>query len=77
MTTDLFTRAGEIFQQVMGVPLPHGPATVPDDVDGWDSLNQVRLAHALEQEFGRMLPEELLLLPGTFGDLLDALGSAP
>ena len=40
-TEEIYATLGEVFRDVFG----------PDDVDGWDSLNHVRLIIAVERAF--------------------------
>ncbi|MEQ8711273.1 MAG: acyl carrier protein [Rhodospirillales bacterium] len=51
-TEEIYATLGEVFRDVFG---PDAPDPVPemtaDDVDGWDSLNHVRLIIAVERAF--------------------------
>ncbi len=45
----------------------------PDEIDTWDSLAMVRIANAVEKEFGyAMSPEEMVSL-GSIGDIKSVL----
>jgi acyl carrier protein len=49
---DLMPRIEKIFQDVFDQPqLPVGPETTAQDVPGWDSLTNISLIFAIEQEF--------------------------
>lgn len=50
-----------IVATILNIPVDRvTDALSPDDVDTWDSLNQINLIGALEQEFGVMLATENL-----------------
>jgi acyl carrier protein len=58
--TDLFEAVAELIEDIVGVP--HSAIdehTMPDDVDGWDSLRHLTLITAMEERFDIVLsPEE-------------------
>lgn len=60
-----------IFASILGVEEASlGPASSPDDIEAWDSLNHVSLMMAIEAECGvQFEPAELMELR-TFGAIL-------
>lgn len=61
------------FRTVFGGEPPNGLDTAPHEVPGWDSLAQVRLVHAVEQELGCLLDERSLSIGGTLAELADTV----
>jgi len=49
------------------------PATGPADVEGWDSIAQVKLILAIEEEFGFRFAEDDLSSLKSVGQFLDAI----
>ena len=64
MTDDVGKRVIEITADVLGESADTiGKDTTPDDVESWDSLAQLNLMVALEDEFGiQLVPEDLDLM---------------
>jgi len=59
---DIETRTFEIIAQVLGVPSGQVDAdSSPDTIAQWDSLKQINLVLALEQEFGLSFTEEQIV----------------
>ena len=76
MTDPLSDRVVAVFTEVIGSCPSRGMATVPADVDAWDSLGHIRLVHALELEFGCRLDDDALTPGASLGDLAEALQAA-
>lgn len=61
MNPDNNARFRAVVSAVLGVATEQVADNLsPDRVDTWDSLNQINLISALEQEFGVTLPTEAL-----------------
>jgi acyl carrier protein len=75
VTDEIATTVLTVFQDVLGCPAPRGLDTCPADVEEWDSLGHIHLAHAIEHRLGRQLPEEhLVATPDTtLRSLIEAL----
>lgn len=51
-TSEIYALLGEVFRDVFGADAPEPrPEFTAEDVDGWDSLNHVRLIIAVERAF--------------------------
>jgi acyl carrier protein len=49
---EIYATLGDVFRDVFGADAPDPqPEMTADDVDGWDSLNHVRLIIAVERAF--------------------------
>lgn len=48
----IYSRLTEIFSDVFDHEVRLAPQMTMEDVDGWDSLNHIRLMIAVEQRFG-------------------------
>jgi acyl carrier protein len=61
MDDELMVRVAELAADVFGEDVVDvGPGTTPDDIEGWDSLAQLNLIVALEDEFGvRISPDDI------------------
>jgi acyl carrier protein len=61
MSVDLVDRVAEIAADVFGEDAGAvGADTTPDDLESWDSLAQLNLVVALEDEFGiELLPKDI------------------
>lgn len=59
----------DALEEVFGWGLELRDADGPAEVEGWDSLSQIRLVHALETRFNVRLPDEALLEQQTVGSL--------
>jgi acyl carrier protein len=64
MTADVGTRVIEIAADVLGEPPGSiGSDTTPADIEAWDSLAQLNLVVALEDEFAiQLAPEDMDLM---------------
>jgi acyl carrier protein len=50
---DIYNELTQIFDELFDLDdVALGPATTADDVDGWDSLNHIRLILAVQKKFG-------------------------
>lgn len=49
---DAWTRLRAVFTDLFGDDVVVGPTTTADDVEEWDSVRNVELLVAIEQEFG-------------------------
>lgn len=73
-------RVVKVLASVLEIPSESvGPETSIDTVDSWDSIRQINLVLALEEEFGIQLSEEqvidLLNYPIVLETVKDALGA--
>lgn len=61
MTSPLFARTQRIVADLFNLPPERiTPASSPDTIEAWDSLQHLNLVLALEQEFGlQFTPEEI------------------
>lgn len=59
----------EIFIDVFQYDDPVTPATSPDDIDRWDSLQHIALVRALESTFGISLSMDEMVELRTAGDI--------
>ena len=59
----------EVLEDIFGWDAELGDDDGPADVEGWDSLAQIRLVHELESRFDVRLPDAALLEPQTVGSL--------
>jgi len=66
----------ELFAEVVGAPPVEGLETTPEDVPDWDSLNHVRLVHAIERRLSVALPENALVERGSLRDLVETIAFA-
>jgi acyl carrier protein len=73
VSDQLLDRVSAVFLDVLGTAPARGAQTVPDDVEGWDSLGHIRLVHALEQEFACLFDDEALLVGVPLGALVTAI----
>lgn len=76
MRDELYDRIATVFGEVLGEAPVRGPATLPQDVEGWDSLGHIRLVHALEMEFNCLLDEESLMIGPSLGTLVAGVRAA-
>ncbi len=78
MTTDDFRLLLEDVLDQSGLVI--GPETSAKDVEGWDSLNNLRILLQIEQRYGIDLALDEIEVAKNVGDLLDivnrALGAA-
>jgi acyl carrier protein len=74
-----FTSAFQgVLEDVLGWDVDLGDADGPGTIEGWDSLAQIRLIHALETRFNVRLPDSALLEEQTVGSLKTlVLGHGP
>lgn len=49
--------------------------TSPEEVAGWDSVNNIKLLFAIEEELGVSFETDELVLPKNVGELLDLIHS--
>jgi acyl carrier protein len=55
-------RVHKIFSQIMNVPMEQlNEETSPDNIKAWDSLMQMNLVLALEEEFGVVFTEDQIV----------------
>jgi maltose O-acetyltransferase len=66
-------RVAEVVRRVFGHRGPVEPSTRPEEVLGWDSLGQLRLVQALEDEFQVSFDEADLARLTSVGAILEAL----
>ena len=59
----------EVLEDIFGWGVELSDADGPADVEGWDSLAQIRLVHELESRFDVRLPDAALLEQQTVGSL--------
>lgn len=59
----------EVLEDIFGWGVELSDEDGPADVEGWDSLAQIRLIHELESRFEVRLPDAALLEPQTVGSL--------
>lgn len=61
MSLSPFERVRQIVADIFNLPQSRiEPASSPDTIEGWDSLQHLNLTLALEQEFGvQFTPEEI------------------
>ena len=79
MVDDLSERVQQIAADVFGVdPAALTSSSKPDDIDTWDSVAQLNLLVALEDEFGITMDLEAVAMGASIGDIVDfvAHGSA-
>ncbi|MCU1646747.1 MAG: hypothetical protein JWN03_7022 [Nocardia sp.] len=69
----VYDRVSAVFAGIIGSPPARGMATVPADVESWDSLGHIRLVHALEREFDCRLDDDALMPGLSLGGLVVAL----
>jgi len=60
---------GEVLEDIFGWGVELSDEDGPAEVEGWDSLAQIRLVHELESRFSVRLPDAALLEPQTVGSL--------
>lgn len=56
--------------------LAMGPETTAKDIEGWDSLNHVRILLRIEQQYGIDLPLDEIETSQNVGDLLAVINRA-
>ena len=62
MVNNMNDRVFKVISQVLNVPLNQiDRESSPDNIDGWDSLKQMNLVLALEEEFGVQFTEEQIV----------------
>lgn len=61
MNPEILDRVRQMMADIFGVPVDQlTPASSPDNVETWDSIQHLNLVMALEQEFGvQFSPEEI------------------
>jgi len=68
---EILSRTQEIFREVLDQPdLELIPSMTAQDVEGWDSLNHVRLIVGIEREFGIRMKGSEVVKAACVGDLL-------
>ena len=70
---DRLFQVQEIFRQVFDDDAPITPQTGRKDVDGWDSVAQVKLVLAIEEQIGIRFTEDEVSSIETVGDFLQAI----
>jgi acyl carrier protein len=73
---DHFFVLQEVFRQVFDDDAPITPETNRQSVAGWDSVAQVKLILALEEEFGIRFTEDEVSSIESVGDFLRAIEAA-
>ena len=72
-----FDRLEAIVVQILGLHGTHlEPSTRPTDVPGWDSLANVNIVFAVEEEFGVEFSEAELKSFGTIGEFAAGVDAA-
>lgn len=59
----------DVLEDIFGWGVSLGDEDTPATVEGWDSLAQIRLVHALEGRFDVRLPDSALLEEQSVGSL--------
>jgi acyl carrier protein len=63
-----------LFEEVIDVaPVRLSEATVPTDVEGWDSLNHIQLVVAMEKHFDVKFTSEEILAWRNVGEMIDCI----
>ena len=63
-----------IFEEIIDAgPVCLSEATVPTDVDGWDSLNHIQLVVAVEKHFDIKFSSEEILVWKNIGEMIDCI----
>jgi acyl carrier protein len=63
-----------LFEEVIDAgPVCLSDATVPTDVDGWDSLNHIQLVVAMEKHFDIRFTSEEILAWQNVGEVIDCI----
>ena len=71
---EILKKLNEVFRDVFDDDtLVITEQTGPDDVDDWDSLAQISLISAVENEFGVRLDTKTALHLKTVGEIIDAV----
>lgn len=71
---EILKKLNEVFRDVFDDDtLVITEQTGPDDVDDWDSLAQISLIAAVENEFGVRLDTKTALHLKTVGEIIDAV----
>ena len=74
---DTLQRLQDVFRDVLDQPgLVLARETTADQVEGWDSLTNVRLMVATEMEFGTRFDTAGINSLRNVGDLVDLIGAA-
>jgi acyl carrier protein len=77
MVDDLSERVQQIAADVFGVdPAALTSSSTPDDIDTWDSVAQLNLLVALEDEFGITMDLEAVAMGASIGDIAEFVGHA-
>jgi acyl carrier protein len=67
---DILSTLSSVFEEVFGRPVELTETTTAADVDGWDSLAQVMLVVASEEEFGVRFESSELAEAQNVGDFI-------
>lgn len=63
-----------IFEEIIDQgPVCLSEATVPTDLDGWDSLTNIQLVVAVEEHFDIKFTSEEILLWKNVGEMIDCI----
>ena len=63
----------KVFGKVFGRPIALDDATTANDVEGWDSMTNIRLLDAVEREFGVSLSVSEVMSLASVGSLIDLI----
>jgi acyl carrier protein len=63
----------KVFAKIFGRPIALTDAMTAKDVDGWNSMNNIRLLDAVEREFGISLSVTEVMGLASVGSLIDLI----
>lgn len=76
MSSKVISQIEQIFQQVFNNPeIAITRETTAEDIDGWDSLNHIRLIISIEMELGITFDSNEVAELTNVGDLIDYIES--
>lgn len=76
MSSKVISQIEQIFQQVFNNPeIAISRDTTAQDIDGWDSLNHIRLIISIEMELGITFDSNEVAELTNVGDLIDYIES--
>lgn len=68
---DVTSALEKVFAKVFGRPIALRDSMTASDVEGWDSMNNIRLLDAVEREFGISMSVSEVMGLGSVGSLID------
>lgn len=68
---DVASALEKVFAKVFGRPIALRDSMTASDVEGWDSMNNIRLLDAVEREFGISMSVSEVMGLGSVGSLID------